>query len=261
MHILTDFAQNINSIYDNIPDQLRELKQWVLWKKELKGEKWTKLPYQTTDKPASVTDSRTWRDFTQVNTFMNNDTRGRYNGIGFVFTDGYVGLDIDHCFAPDGELFPDLKMIVSMANTYTEKSQSGTGLHLIFKGHKDGDRCKSKKIRHEGQVEGGESQYELYEKSRFFVMTGDVYGEAKQILENQDILNDISKLIFPVEREESQSDTEPREVSVLEDEKIIKMGLAEKSGLFKELFVDGNTDRYGNDDSSADGALDRKSVV
>ena len=239
MPIITDLIPNINNIYDNIPSQLRELKQWVLWKKEQKGGKWTKLPYQTTDKPASTTDSKTWREFKQVNTFLNNDTRGRYDGIGFVFTDGYVGLDMDHCFAPDGELFPDFKMIVGMANTYTERSQSGTGLHLILKGRKNGERCKSKKMLHEGQTEGNESQYELYEKSRFFVMTGDIYGEAKPILENQDILNDISKLIFPVEQKKSQSDAEPREVFVLEDEKIIKMGLAEKSGLFKELFIEG----------------------
>ena len=248
------------NLYQNIPEELRVLPQWVLWKKEPPKNdpngKLTKVPYSLTGHEAKTTDSRMWKTLPQTLTYLQN-TNKPYDGIGFVFTesDEYMGLDIDHCFDSNGKPFEDVQLIINMVNTYTELSQSKTGLHAIIRGHKCGSRCQSKKELREGQVEGEEFRWELYEKLRFFVFTGDVYGEAKPITGDQDTIDTISKFIFPIEDTNDNGEPGPVEIFELGDEKIIGMGLHEKNQLFKKLFIDGDVSLYGNDDSQADAIL------
>jgi primase-polymerase (primpol)-like protein len=43
--------------FDSIPEEMKELKQWVLWKFEMRvnGEKLTKVPYQLSGQKADPT--------------------------------------------------------------------------------------------------------------------------------------------------------------------------------------------------------------
>jgi len=62
-----------------------------------------------------------------------------YSGIGFIFTkdDNFLGIDIDDCRDRDtGELDPQAKKIISLINSYSEVSPSGTGVKIFLKASK-----------------------------------------------------------------------------------------------------------------------------
>ena len=59
----------------------------------------------------------------------------RADGVGFVFTDTeYTGVDLDGCLI-DGKPTAEARQIIDALKSYTEKSPSGTGLHIIVKGN------------------------------------------------------------------------------------------------------------------------------
>ena len=61
--------------------------------------------------------------------------RGDYDGIGFEFGNGYVGIDLDHCRdAETGEVQEWALEIIDHLDSYTEASPSETGVHIICKG-------------------------------------------------------------------------------------------------------------------------------
>lgn len=152
----------IEGLY-NLPQELRDYDQWVVWKLEdREGTKPTKVPYSaSTGRMASVTDPSTWATFEQAVAFATAQSMV-YSGIGFVFTenDPFAGVDLDDTKGDEGALRTQLK-IFEMFNSYSEKSPSGTGLHIICRGHIPNGRRR-------GSVE-------LYSSDRFFTMTGDVY--------------------------------------------------------------------------------------
>lgn len=154
--------------YQNIPQELRNLKQWGLF--ELKWvearKKNTKIPINPYDGSAGKSnDPNTWSDFDTAMRALNDVERA--DGLAFYFANGYVGLDIDHIDsnledwrAGDNDpnnlvnKFQDLT-----DNTYMEVSQSGTGIHAIFKGKISGKRRRK-------------GNYEMYQTGRFFALTG-----------------------------------------------------------------------------------------
>ena len=84
---------------ENIPDDLRSRRQWVLWRYEwdARRRKWVKPPYTpATQQPAKVTDASTWGSYQVA---LAAATAEGWDGIGFVFTalDDLVGVDVDDC--------------------------------------------------------------------------------------------------------------------------------------------------------------------
>jgi len=138
-------------MFDNIPDDMKQRKQWVLWKKEVRGGKETKVPYTRSNQHASVGDPSTYMDFTEASTSMG----WTYNGIGFVLTDDdpYTVIDYD-------ERCP--QEVIDSFDTYIEMSQSGRGVHIVMKGTFDG-RCRRK-----------DPDVECYKSGRYIIMTGNV---------------------------------------------------------------------------------------
>lgn len=119
----------------NIPLSMRKRRQWVVWRYERRGEKWSKIPYVAgSDRPAKTNNKSTWRDFDFC---LEQYKAGKADGIGYVFAegDGLAGIDLDHCF--DGqEPRPEAKAIIAKFEglAYFEKSVGGDGGHLIVKG-------------------------------------------------------------------------------------------------------------------------------
>ena len=149
---------------NRIPDELKQLQQWVVWRAEFRKDKWTKVPYDSlTHRKAKSNDSKTWRDFEiALKAYQEN---GNYDGIGFALSanDPYVGWDLDHCRDPEtGKIEPKATDIINKLNSYTEISPSGTGFKIFCIGVKPGDKAKK------GNVE-------MYNHSRFFTVTGNVY--------------------------------------------------------------------------------------
>jgi putative DNA primase/helicase len=148
------------SLLDNIPEELRQRRQWLVWKLEQRDGKPTKIPYIAGGVGrASSTDSLTWRTFDEAVQALRTS---RYDGIGFVFSSGdpYAGVDLDKCRDPKtGELKEWAREVVQNLGGYAEASPSGTGVHVIVRG-----KAPNKK---RGRVEA-------YSSERFFTMTGQV---------------------------------------------------------------------------------------
>lgn len=92
--------------------------------------------------------------------------RHNWAGVGYVFTiaAGVVGVDLDDCFDADGRLSDEARQIVQMLNSYTERSPSGTGLHILARGS----------IPHSIKT----PTFEMYNELRYFTVTGRQFGAA-----------------------------------------------------------------------------------
>lgn len=162
------------NLYEGVPQELREMHQWVCWRLEERDGKTTKVPYvaQQRRRKASSTDPKTWRTFEEA-----VEASAHHSGIGFVFaeSDGLVGVDLDHVRDPEtGELTQEASDVIRELDSYTEVSQSGTGVHVIAHGTLTG---------------GGHRQgaIEIYDRARFFVMTGDhVEGTPETVEDRSD---------------------------------------------------------------------------
>ena len=128
-------------VWENIPPDLAQRPQWLLWRFEAKdGQvKPLKVPYWTSgarrggtqgsevDRAKLVTLGEARRVF----------ERGGYSGVGFAFLpgDGLIGIDIDGAIDPEtGEVSGRLQAIIEAVASYTEYSPSGKGAHIIVTG-------------------------------------------------------------------------------------------------------------------------------
>jgi KaiC/GvpD/RAD55 family RecA-like ATPase len=153
---------------EEVPEELQQYPQWVVWKaaKITKRDgtvKITKVPYNPkTGKPASTKRRGDWATFDDVCEAL---LMGGYTGIGFVFTadDPFVGIDLDNCVDEFGSLRNDARRAVDELQSFTERSPSGKGLHIICKGElPGGGHCNNKVGR------------EMYQEGRYFTITADV---------------------------------------------------------------------------------------
>ena len=177
--------------YDNIPQELRMLKQWVCANEN------SKVPMQATcDRPASSTNPATWASFEDALWAVEH---GYYDYLGFVFNDnGIVGIDLDDAFCELG-MTPLALDILNMCDpTYVEYSKSGDGLHLFVKGD----------IPFKGK--NNLAGVEMYKTARFFIMTGNSLGRPFEIVENQAGLDKVVEKYFPETRERKTTTVTPR---------------------------------------------------
>lgn len=177
------------SLADVVPQCLRDLHQWVGWKREeAEGGGLTKVPYSIAGHRASTKNPEHWRPF--VLAYLN---RKKFEGIGFILaeTDGYVGIDLDGCIDDEGRVLPWAQEIIDRLEgvAYGEVSPSGKGIKFITKAKKPTNKCVFK-------IPGstGKQQIECYERRRFWTMTGRVYGEKfREIGDGQSAINWLAK--------------------------------------------------------------------
>ena len=198
-------------IFENIPQELKNLNQWVLWKYSIKtskktGEKkLTKVPYQVNGRCAKTNKPETWGSFEAVYKKLTGKYRV-YHGIGFVFSksDNYVGVDIDHVYNPGtGEWNAEALEEIRKLNSYSELSPSKTGAHVITIGDKPSKKCKA-------------DNWEMYKALRYFTFTGErIEGAPEDIREAPEALKALyDKRIRKYEEE----DTEEEEAEEWEEE-------------------------------------------
>ena len=156
-------------MYEFIPEELKRLRNWVCWKAEPDPKAHSgisKKPINPfTGGQAQSNNPDTWADF-ETAVRVSSD----FAGIGFMFDkSGYFGVDLDDM----PEALADFlnggtnNVIAEFVNTlqsYTEFSQSKTGIHIICRGRLPEGRRRSGK-------------FEMYDSGRFFVMTGDYCSE------------------------------------------------------------------------------------
>lgn len=162
------------------PKELSNLRQWICWRLEPdpKSDKPRKVPYDPkTGRKASSTNPDTWATLAEA---MAAREKYLFTGVGFVFTEecGIVGVDIDHCRNKDGSFTDVAKAILEKAQSYTEISPSGSGLHIFLHGVMPGKGNKN-----------SASGVEMYAAARYFTMTGNrLEGTPEAIADGKDIL-------------------------------------------------------------------------
>jgi hypothetical protein len=175
----------------NIPDELKCLDQWVGVGVD------SKVPMRIdTLYSASSTNPDTWCSFADAREAL---ALGEISYPGFVFNDnGIVGIDIDDGYDEDGFMSELAADIIGKCESYTEKSRSGRGFHILLKG--------ALPFKGKNNLKG----VEIYKSARYFIMTGDVLLYP-YIIENQEAIDYIVDKYFP-EMRESESDriTNPR---------------------------------------------------
>lgn len=171
--------------YENIPGELKLLEQWVCARDD------SKVPMKAFEnKAASSTNPETWSPF---DTAYKAVSKGNYEYCGFVFADnGLVGIDIDTGYDEDGFLTPLAATIIGRCQSYTEKSKSGRGFHILLRG--------TLPFKGKNNLAG----VEIYKAARYFIMTGDTLL-YREIEENQDAIDFVVETCFPETRQEKNS--------------------------------------------------------
>ena len=158
------------SKFDNIPDELKLHKAWVLWKRlpsSVPGKKPRKVPFYANGKPREGTQGDA-NDLAQLATYaevMAACLKGGYAGIGFATLPQFkiVALDFDNVVEGDN-VHPDVPVLCE--ETYAEISPSGTGIRAFFTG--------ALKSRKDTTGENGAFALEVFGDSGFVTCTGDV---------------------------------------------------------------------------------------
>ena len=161
--------------YSRIPEELKNQNQWVCaWDG-------SKVPMRAFErKAASSTAPDTWSTFEQAEWAVEN---GHYDHIGYVFADqNIVGIDIDAGFE-DGLMTPLCADIMQACHSYTEKSRSGRGVHILMRG----------KLPFSGK--NNLAGVEIYQARRFFIMTGKVLI-FPEIIDNQEAIDYVVEKYF-----------------------------------------------------------------
>jgi hypothetical protein len=170
-------------ISQNTPQCLRSRGQWVAWRYELdKDGRKLKVPYDPrSGRKASHSDPATWGTFEQsLQTYQG----GGYDGVGYVFAEGdpFAGIDLDGCVDEAGELAGWAREMVEAFATYSEVSPSGRGVKLFFRGRKpDYAGCSVEEIA------GTSARMEVYDRKRFFTVTGSIWPGCPADLEDRQV--------------------------------------------------------------------------
>ena len=152
------------------PQELKQMRRWVNYRliPDETGEKPKKMPINpVTGKSAKSNDPSTWTDY---QTAIDAVEKYGFTGVGFMFTkeDGFVGVDIDHCYDPEAGTFNEVATaILAKQKTYAEFSPSGDGVHLWFRGEKPAGASKNT-----------ETGVEMYDSVRYFTVTEKTLSDA-----------------------------------------------------------------------------------
>lgn len=245
---------------ENVPDELKAAAVWLLWAKvpdEKAHSGFGKVPVNArTLGAAKSTDCKTWCDFeTAVRSLGENYGRewhtngkekiGMISGLGFAL-DGLPDIfviDIDNIGAglASGD-FEGADMVRALGS-YTERSVSGNGLHIICKGKKPGKRCKK-------------GHFEVYEGGRYMTFTGDKCFDF-------DTIKDCTESFKPYYEKYFGKDKKPAKKSattggaaiVKDDNEIITRCKNGSSGEKFSRLWNGDISDYNDDKSAADLAL------
>lgn len=158
-----DFAVNASALVDAFGD----LPVWLLWKKEPgKGGKIDKRPYAATRSGHAGANDKTARADFQTAAARFAASPGFYDGIGLAASTEHeiICVDVDHCIdAETGEMSPLAdEVLEAFEGQYIERSQSGTGLHVVTRGMIP------------RSFNNSTAGFEMYADAHFLALTADV---------------------------------------------------------------------------------------
>lgn len=206
---------------ENIPAEMKEKAQWVLYTKErnperehirkqmisVTGNRWHK---------AKSTEPNDWATFdVAYKAFL----KSRYDGLVFCLNEGIVFIDVDNSIDENGNLSPLAKeLLEAFPDTYAERSCSGKGIHIFLKG----------KLPAGSMKRNDAIGLEIYDTKRFACMTGDAISGTCELSDCQEELEKIAKKYL------GNRATVPKEnVRVplaMDDEEILRRALRSRAG-------------------------------
>lgn len=220
-----------------IPPELRNVCQWVGWE-YAKGKKRPLDP--ATGEGASTKDPKTWGTFT--------DTNVLFERVGFVFSedDPYCGIDLDDCIdTKTGEVHPAADEIVSRLRSYAEVSPSGTGIKAFVRAVKPGGRCSTTDTPWEGK-------FEMYDRGRFFAVTGQAYGRAP-VRDAQDAVDGLFEQFLTEPGPDHAAEVIPLGKTALSDDDVLRRARGNrKTGEWFSFLYDSGSAVPKGDRSEAD---------
>lgn len=222
-----------------IPDALKRLQNWVLWRIEERDGTPTKVPYSPVyNGRASSTNPNSWGSYRTAGAILMKYLN-RFRGLGFVLSleSGLVFVDIDDCISENGVLDDRATDIINtLGITFCEVSQSGRGLHLFV----IGTIPKSFKNPRNG--------VEMYGTARFCAITGNAVFAVDPVANQEGIDAVYRKYKTPDRRpKRSQATVDRNTVSSLNDQDVIDKCMKNpKTGkLFRRLY-DGEYQMYAS---------------
>ncbi|MBC1744016.1 DNA primase [Listeria welshimeri] len=230
-------------MYEQIPDELKKLKQWcafqLVWDEERGKNK--KIPMNAnTGAYGNSVDERTWADF---ETALASLEKYQFDGLGFYFKAPYFGVDIDDIKDDIQDyLYGNTENIagefIQTLASYTEYSVSGTGIHIIAKGDfPEGGRRK-------GNIE-------MYPDGRFFVMTGQVIDNYRQVNEATSAIKILhEKYIGTIEN--TSLTKHQNSSNDLSESEILEKAYNSQNGPYFKTLYEGNWEAYYASQSDAD---------
>ena len=116
-------------------EDLKRERRWCVWKREMRGGSFTKVPYRASAVRGSSSDENTWLTYEAADDLLR---QGEFSGLGFYLScrerDQSLALcviDID-AHHINGEGNPLAAEILDMfAGTYIEQSPGGKGFHIV----------------------------------------------------------------------------------------------------------------------------------
>jgi hypothetical protein len=230
--------------FAGLPSELLTYNHWVAWKYETRNGKPTKIPVDPkTGYNAATNQPGTWGSYEETISFLG--ARPECVGIGFMFSadDPYVGIDLDKRRSTENnEIESWAQEIIDQANSYTEISPSGTGVHIWVKGELPAGG------RRKGQIE-------MYFAGRYFTMTGNHLSGTPSTIEdrNRELQTIHARIFGKDEADQAQNDQTPKNTNLTDEEVISKAKSAADGDKFQKLWQ-GEFDDYPSH-SEADLAL------
>lgn len=229
-------------------NDLKDCKQWVCWCYENSNGRICKVPKN----PhfignAKSNDRTTWGTYSEAYEAIQ---QYGYDGIGIMFSDNIIGIDIDavgHGSEEEKENPIAAEILKMFGDTYAEKSPSKMGYHIL--GLCDISKLPTYhgngtlKLDSEYYLKNADLGLEVYPPkltSRFFTFTEDTVG-VEYLSDITDTVNDFLEKYM---KRKSEAEI------------IIQKARAAVDGnKFIALFDNGDISKYGNDESNADLAL------
>lgn len=153
-----------------LPRDLVERDQWILWKPSPDGRKVPRAPWNTGDDTfVSAMDEANRTTIDEARNYRESAANQDY-GLGFSLTedDPFVLLDYDDARDPEtGEITSTVRQHIEEAGSYADVSTSGTGVHIIARGELSAD------VRSiEAEYPEEEFSLEVYDRGRYSAMSG-----------------------------------------------------------------------------------------
>jgi hypothetical protein len=232
-------------------EAFKEKPIWVSWKPITRHGKTTKLPYDIWGDLASSTNPETWSTYNEIKNFSDN--------VGIVLTpdEPMLGIDIDDCIKA-GEIVHEFKdqieQLIKKADSYTEISPSGTGIHIYIR-----------LTEYLNLIANRHGSFESYTSGRYFTVTEKSYGEAKGVrtITPDKALELLEVIGYPWKKKEKSIDKQailpsiqqPKVYNPIDDFDLIEKMFKAKNGSKLKALYDGDTSEYEKNDSNADMAL------